>query len=293
MRCLELQIPALPQFITIGRSIWKPGDQHFARSFNVYDMIYVSKGTLYMKEQEQSYAVSEGHLLVLEPNATHYGYLPCEEYTEVTWIHFVHTPPRRELIHEHIHWTLPLDTGTTKDLAPKEQHIYLPKFAAVRAGTIVPFLDRMLELHHTFSIRHALQLQAEFIGLLAELQSYIRRLDSSRSRMLSDDIIDYLQQRISLPFNGKQMESDFHFHFDYLARCLKKHTGLSPIQYLHTLQIEKAKSLLQNTSLTVSEIGGQLGMENPSYFIKLFRKQTGLTPGQYRTAAADQVATEA
>jgi AraC-type DNA-binding domain-containing proteins len=70
----------------------------------------------------------------------------------------------------------------------------------------------------------------------------------------------------------------------YLARCLKKYTGMSPLQYLHHLQVKRAKSLLENTGLSVAEIGRQVGIDNVNYFIRMFRKQTGMTPGQYRTA---------
>ena len=36
--CLEFAIPPLPQFVTAGHAVWKPGDRHFARTFGVYDL---------------------------------------------------------------------------------------------------------------------------------------------------------------------------------------------------------------------------------------------------------------
>ncbi|MNY59658.1 HTH-type transcriptional activator RhaS [compost metagenome] len=103
-----------------------------------------------------------------------------------------------------------------------------------------------------------------------------------RARQLCDQTIAYLQQHLTRPFDASHMEQTLHFRFDYLARCLKTYTGMSPLQYLHDLQIKKAKSLLENMELSVSEVGRQVGIENDNYFIRLFRKQTGVTPGRYR-----------
>lgn len=44
MLCLEFPIPPLPQFVTVGHAVWSPGDRHFARTFNVYDLLLVKRG---------------------------------------------------------------------------------------------------------------------------------------------------------------------------------------------------------------------------------------------------------
>jgi YesN/AraC family two-component response regulator len=75
---------------------------------------------------------------------------------------------------------------------------------------------------------------------------------------------------------------ELHLNFDYLARCLKKHTGMSPIQYVQYQRIEKAKALLLQSNDTVPNIAEQIGIMDYNYFIRLFRKQSGLTPGAYR-----------
>lgn len=288
MNCLELIIPPLPQLVTIGHSFWKPGQQHFLRSFNVYDIVFVLKGALYMTEDESPYEIKEGSMLVLEPNRTHFGHRPCEETTEIYWIHLVHPAPVRMIESGQIPWSIPFTKGTNLDVVPREQVMYLPKSAGLPIPGVLPFLQRMLELHQTLSPASSLPLQSQLAGLLVELQSAVRTQYAPRSRLLCDQTIAYLQQHLTRPFDAKHMEQTLHFHFDYLARCLKQYTGMSPLQYLHDLQIKKAKSLLENTGLSVSEIGAQVGIENANYFIRLFRTQTGITPGQYRTVRLDR-----
>ncbi|MGO4546419.1 helix-turn-helix domain-containing protein [Paenibacillus sp. 2TAB23] len=284
MRCLELMIPPLPQLLTIGHSYWPPGQQHFVRSFNVYDMLFVLQGTLYITEDDVQYEIKEGSMLVLEPNLTHVGHRPCEETTEIYWIHFVHPAPVRNIESGQIPWSVPSAKGTDHDVAPHRQVMYIPKFTSVHGPDVVPFLQRMLELHHTLSPKSSLPLQTQLAGLFVELQTALRTQYVPRSRLLCDQAIAYLQQHLTIPFDARHMEQALHFHFDYIARCLKKYTGMSPLQYMHDLQIRTAKALLENTDLSVSEISLRVGIENANYFIRLFRKHTGMTPGQYRSA---------
>lgn len=283
MDCLELTIPPLPQLVTIGHSFWPPGQRHLARTFNVYDMLFVIKGALYMTEDDVPHEIKEGQLLVLEPNRHHIGHRPCEEITEVYWVHFVHPAPVRTIDSGSIPWSFPYAKGTDFDVAPHRQMMYIPKSAGFHAPDILPSLERMLELHHALSASSSLPLQAELAVMLASLQAMVRSQYAPRSRQLCDRAIAYLQQHMTRPFDAKHMEQTLHYRFDYIARCLKTYTGRSPLQYLHDLQIRTAKSLLENTNLSVSEIGERVGIENANYFTRLFRKQAGMTPGQYRS----------
>lgn len=68
----------------------------------------------------------------------------------------------------------------------------------------------------------------------------------------------------------------------YLSDMLRQETGKSAIDHIHDHLISEAKNLLLGADLTVSQIAYQLGFENPPYFSRLFRKETGFTPVAYR-----------
>lgn len=67
-----------------------------------------------------------------------------------------------------------------------------------------------------------------------------------------------------------------------LKRRFKVATGLSLIEYLQNLRVEEAKRLLEAEQLPVDEISLTVGYEDPSFFRRLFKRRTGLTPSQYR-----------
>lgn len=68
----------------------------------------------------------------------------------------------------------------------------------------------------------------------------------------------------------------------YLSDLLRQETGKSAIDHIHSYLISEAKNLLVGANLTVAQIAYQLGFENPPYFSRLFRKETGLNPVAYR-----------
>ena len=69
---------------------------------------------------------------------------------------------------------------------------------------------------------------------------------------------------------------------NYLSDLLKKETGKSTQEHIHFYLIEKAKSMLLSSNISVSEIAYELGFEYPQYFGNLFKKKTGMSPKKYR-----------
>lgn len=67
-----------------------------------------------------------------------------------------------------------------------------------------------------------------------------------------------------------------------LSREFSKCFGISPIEYLIRNRIKIAKELLVNTNYTISEVSLRIGIFNTTHFINLFKKNTGITPLQYR-----------
>ncbi|WP_421918395.1 helix-turn-helix domain-containing protein [Marinifilum sp.] len=70
---------------------------------------------------------------------------------------------------------------------------------------------------------------------------------------------------------------------NYLSDILKKETGRNGTDFIQYHIIEKAKNKLLGSSVSISEIAYDLGFEYPQYFSKMFKKKTGMTPGEYRS----------
>lgn len=75
-----------------------------------------------------------------------------------------------------------------------------------------------------------------------------------------------------------------HFH-----KLFKKETGQSPIQFVKSSRLEKAKELLEITNLRVKEIITQVGIREQTHFVRDFKKAYGLKPNEYRQKYWDDV----
>lgn len=71
--------------------------------------------------------------------------------------------------------------------------------------------------------------------------------------------------------------SPFHF-----ARAFKASTGMPPHRFQIELRIERAKKMLESTDISIADVSAALGYDDPGYFARLFYKEVGFTPTQYR-----------
>ena len=73
-----------------------------------------------------------------------------------------------------------------------------------------------------------------------------------------------------------------HLNPSYFSSIFKKEVGVSFSNYLNKIRIEQSKLLLKNTDSSIVEIALEVGFEDQSYFSKVFKNLTKMTPKQYR-----------
>ena len=78
-----------------------------------------------------------------------------------------------------------------------------------------------------------------------------------------------------------------HMSTCWFIRSFKRYNGVTPMQYIVNLRITNAKTLLRTTTYSVSEVAAVVGYENPLYFSRLFKKQTGLPPSEFRNTSTN------
>jgi AraC-like DNA-binding protein len=78
------------------------------------------------------------------------------------------------------------------------------------------------------------------------------------------------------------MASQLHLSPKYMTDLLKQETGKTALELIHLYVISEAKNMLVGGSRSISEIAYQLGFENPPYFARLFKKEVGMSPKEYK-----------
>ncbi|SDZ67994.1 Helix-turn-helix domain-containing protein [Evansella caseinilytica] len=102
------------------------------------------------------------------------------------------------------------------------------------------------------------------------------------------DIILYIEEYYQNNLSLEDVAECVNLHPNYISTLIKKETGSTFLQYVHTYRIKKAKELIRKyRDLSIHDVALQVGYENPDYFFKVFRKYAGQTPSAYRKMLAD------
>ncbi|MGN1052894.1 MAG: helix-turn-helix domain-containing protein [Candidatus Scatosoma sp.] len=99
---------------------------------------------------------------------------------------------------------------------------------------------------------------------------------------VSQKIIRFLKNNIGRKITVDDICDALMYNKSYLFRQFKADVGEPIIVYFTKLKIERAKELLRDKSITVSQIAETLSFDSPNYFSKTFKKYTYMTPSQYR-----------
>ncbi|TVY09684.1 response regulator transcription factor [Paenibacillus cremeus] len=100
-------------------------------------------------------------------------------------------------------------------------------------------------------------------------------------------IYDYIHRHFQEDISLSTLSERFRFSPQYIAKRFKELYNTTLMTYLTELRMEKAKSLLLHTDMTISVMAGTLGYTDENYFSKVFKKQTGVSPLQYRKQRRD------
>lgn len=114
---------------------------------------------------------------------------------------------------------------------------------------------------------------------------------SPREKRLLEPVLQYLRQHLTDPeLDVSELASLAGVSQVYLRRVFKKQLGFSPSSFVIRERLRRAEHLLlSDRSLSVTQVAAQVGYRDPLYFSRLFKKQLGSSPAQYRQAHQDEL----
>ncbi|CAM3549718.1 response regulator transcription factor [Saccharibacillus brassicae] len=95
-------------------------------------------------------------------------------------------------------------------------------------------------------------------------------------------LLAYIDEHYAEPLSLTGLGRYFHFNPSYLSSYFATHNKEGFSEYLNKIRVSRAEELLREGEISISEISGRVGYSDPGYFTKVFKKQTGLSPSQYR-----------
>lgn len=120
----------------------------------------------------------------------------------------------------------------------------------------------------------------------------IPKISNSKNRHLleirTQKMLKYIHANYSRQITLKEIADAASISKSEASRCFQAYLQNSPVAYLLNYRLKKSKYLLQQSEDTIVEIADKCGFQTSSYFGKIFRREIGLTPSQYRNFYGDK-----
>ena len=130
--------------------------------------------------------------------------------------------------------------------------------------------------------RHlSLALLIRIIGFLARTYTGMAT-PTSRTLLAVSKVVAHIEHHYTQPMRLNELARMAHMCERSLQRYFQQAFGLSPVDYINRLRLEKACQLLCEPSINITQVADAVGIPDSSYFSRLFRNYTGTSPSDYR-----------
>lgn len=273
--------PPLPHYITCGEDTYPIGGIHPDRSgIGVFDLIFVTRGCLFLEEELTMLTIPAGHYAILRPDRSHRTSQPCLEETHFYWLHFQTLGSWNEVSEQDS--SLPAFEGHPLYQIEKFSIYISQKGAPLLPSQVEELLRRLMLQHQEQTVSARWKQQICFQDLLSMLQHTEGGEVQNPHLKVAELAGEYLRRHYREPISYKRMSEALHFHSNYIAICMKKTFGCTPLEYLTRHRIEQAKQTLIHTDDPIGRVAEQTGFGSFPYFVRSFARYTGHTPKSFR-----------
>lgn len=117
------------------------------------------------------------------------------------------------------------------------------------------------------------------------LRETIAQLQAAKQRICRKEvlqIIDILHEHLNKKITLDMLANAVNLNSNYLCRIFKQDTGKSVFQYMNEMKVNHAVELLKQRDVRVKEVASEVGIDDPFYFNRLFKKMIGVSPSEFR-----------
>jgi AraC-like DNA-binding protein len=236
---------------------WKDG-----RELNEYHLVYIPSGAGCFETRRKIVDVVAGDLILIYKGDWH-RYRPHDETGwEAYWVGFKGAYFEKYIRGEVFNRR----KSTVQSLG------YRPE--------LIELFDQLIDL----SRREAPLFKTVSLGCLSQILSYATAPNEVNisARNVADAAIAFIRRNLFATVDFHELASSLGISYSRFRSVFKSTTGIAPHQFLLNERIACAKRLLKNPAVEIKAVGYKAGFRSSSYFSKIFRRKTGMTPSAER-----------
>lgn len=139
----------------------------------------------------------------------------------------------------------------------------------------------ILRTKNNYKTQACLLLKTFLLATIDELENDVIEQTGKAERSFKL-IKEYIDHNYHLPINLNQICDELDYNPCYVSRMFKKHGKENVKSYMQNRRMNAAKEILANIRVKIAQVAKQCGYSSEAYFIKVFKKCYGLTPGEFR-----------
>ena len=238
-----------------------------------YQILYVANGKTHFWFDGKEEIVNAGHMVLYKPEEIQKYVYYLEDNPEVFWIHFTGSDVKNILAYHGI---------------SLDEHVFycgvLPDYKALFRKII-----QELQLCR-YGYEDYIASLFNDILLLVDRQQHEQKKAAGNVQEQIERAAAYFNENYNTKISIDDYAESLHISTNWFIHNFKQYAGMSPAQYILSLRMVNAQSLLERTTYNIKEISEIVGYENPLYFSRVFKKEIGKSPAQYRK---EMITTEA
>ena len=256
-----------------GESQTKPLHAVGPKIYDYYLLHYIESGKGIFRTEQRTYELGKGSCFLIHPNQlVSYASDPIQPW-RYRWVAF---------------------SGKEAGYKIQEAGFVLGQSVLhTHKDSIIPSsINQMREVFYTKKESADLAALGYLYLILAETHDLLlddTKLTGTESQVQRTvkQMIHYMSAQYAHPISIEQMCDSLGYNRAYLSRIFKKETGISPVTYLLKLRIDKSRQLLrERPELSIEQIASSVGLTDPLYFSRQFKRFCGQPPTAYRASTS-------
>lgn len=226
-----------------------------------WQMLFVKSGFGYFTVNGVEHKVEPNHLILYRPNEPQFYRFSRKDDTLVYWVHFTGTKAADYIQNSEFSNSSIIDYDSSD------------------------FTDTVEVLINELRQKNTMYKQycsAKLIAFLVKLNRLNDNLFFPKKYEHIEKVCNYISDNYFVNVSNDLYASMCNLSTSYFLKEFKAFTGTTPHQYKIALQLENSKKLLLSSDYTLEQIGTIVGFSDVTYFSRFFKKNTGLTPSDFR-----------